>query len=136
MAEGPIRLRILTPQRFLLETQVESVIAPSVDGYLEVLKDHAPMVVAMDVGVMQFGSRDDRRKAAVSGGMMVVQDNEVTVWADSCELAADIDVARARHDLQRAKEMLRTKHSRWQERRVELELRKAINRLRVAGASE
>ncbi len=136
MAESPIRLQILTPQRLLMETQVDSVISPSVNGYLEVLKDHAPMVVALDVGVLQFGAREDRRKAAVSGGMMLVRDNQVTVFADSAELAADIDVIRARSDLQGAREQLRNRLSRLEQQRAELELKKAINRLKVAGASE
>ena len=60
-----------------------------------VLKDHAPMVAALDVGVFEFGTREDRRIAAVSGGVMLVQDNEVVVHADSAELAADIDVAQS-----------------------------------------
>ena len=35
IAEGPIRLQILTPQRLLIETQVECILAPSIDGALD-----------------------------------------------------------------------------------------------------
>jgi len=134
MAEGAIRLQILTPQRLVLETQVGAVKAPSLGGYLEVLRGHAPMAVGLNVGALEFKAKDGRvRKAAVSGGIMYVRNNEVVILADSAELAAEIDVLRAREDLRKAQEALRTKRSEAEHQYWKLQMNKAINRLKVAG---
>lgn len=90
MPQEAIRLQILTPQRRILETQVDSVKAPSLDGYLQVLRGHAPMVVGLKSGTLEFRTAEGRsQKAAVSGGIMYVRNNEVMVLADSAEMVGE-----------------------------------------------
>ena len=107
--------------------------APGVEGYLGVMANHAPLMTQLDIGHLDF-RRDDggNDELAIGGGFMEVFDNKVTVLADSAEIAAEIDVERAKSSVTRAEERLAAGVTDIDLDRAKASLMRAMNRLNVA----
>ncbi|MFS8573412.1 MAG: F0F1 ATP synthase subunit epsilon [Clostridia bacterium] len=130
-----LRLEVVTPERRVLSTEAESGIVPGVGGYIGFLKNHAPLVAGMSVGIVQFGpERGEKRRVAVTGGFVEVADNRVTVLADTAELDTEIDVGRAQAARERAEKRLRSGSPEIDRARAEAALQRALTRLRAARA--
>ncbi len=103
-----VTLRVITPNRIALDQQVESVIVPAVGGKLGILARHAPMVAALETGVLEYREKREGPKQAlfVSGGFAEVHGDTVRVVTEAGELPAEIDEARAKEAEARARERL------------------------------
>ncbi len=86
---------------------VDIVVAPGVDGEMGILPHHAPLLTTLKPGVMRVRHAGTEEVFAISGGVMEVRPDIVTVLADSAERADEIDVARAEEARQRAELSLR-----------------------------
>jgi F-type H+-transporting ATPase subunit epsilon len=92
------------------------------------------MLAALRVGELDIVDEGDRRRRfAVSGGLLEVTSEGVTVLVEAAEPADQIDEERARSARARAKERLQAHSSDTDMRRAEAALRRALNRLQVAG---
>ena len=91
-----MRLLLVTPERQLLDTDIEEVYAPGVLGQFGVLPEHVNFLTALGTGELRYRTKGADHYVAVSGGILEVLDDLVTVLADSAEFAEEIDVARAR----------------------------------------
>jgi F-type H+-transporting ATPase subunit epsilon len=98
-----LRLVLVTPERQLLDTEIEEVYAPGVLGQFGVLPEHVNFLTALGTGELRYRTKGVDHYVAVSGGILEVLDDVVTVLADSAEAAEEIDVARA----QQAEERIR-----------------------------
>ena len=80
------RLRVYSPERQLVDTDVTEVTAPGAYGEIGVLPDHAALVTMLEPGTLSYkaGARTDR--LAIGGGFAEVRDNVMTVLADSAEV--------------------------------------------------
>jgi F-type H+-transporting ATPase subunit epsilon len=128
-----LKLDIVTAERIVYSEEVDTVIAPGVEGQLGILPHHAPLMTILQAGelVVRHGSREDIM--AISGGFLEVRPDRVIVLADSAERAEEIDVERAGAAKKRAEERLRDrKIEGLDETRAEASLRRAITRLSVA----
>lgn len=106
-ATGKIQVDIVTPTRKLLVgEEVESVTIPTSSGEIMVLPGHTELVTILGAGGMYLQKADGMRKFAVSYGFGVVRDNKVTVLAETCEEAHEIDRERAEMASKKATEML------------------------------
>jgi len=101
MAEA-IQLEVATPERAMVSAQVTDVQVPGLDGYLGILAGHAPLFSLLGAGALSYAAGGARRYLAVQGGMVEVLQGQVRVLATIAERAEDIDVSRARTDLDRA----------------------------------
>lgn len=132
------KLQIVTPERAVLDREVECVTAPAYDGYLGVMARHAPMVAELQVGTITITApQGDKTVLAVTGGILSVSNNVATVLADTAELASEIDPERAREAEERARARLASVGDAEEKSSVDVErarvaLARAINRLRVA----
>ncbi|MEW6269059.1 MAG: F0F1 ATP synthase subunit epsilon [Thermodesulfobacteriota bacterium] len=91
-----MRLLLVTTERLLLDTEVEEVYAPGVLGEFGVLPQHVNFLTALGTGELRFRKNGVDRYVALSGGILEVLDDVVTVLADTAEFADEIDVARAK----------------------------------------
>ena len=81
------------------------VIARTPEGDIGILPGHEPILAVLVGGSVTIRTADGDVEAAVHGGFFSVSDNNrVSILAEAAELAADIDVERARRALQRATE--------------------------------
>jgi len=97
-----LELEIATPERQLVREQVTAVQLPGKDGYLGILPGHAALLGQLGAGALSYMAAGRERYLAVDGGFVEVLDDHVRVLADSAEKAEDIDLDRARADLQKA----------------------------------
>ena len=126
-------LAVISPQRTVYRGKAQSLVAPGAEGYFGVLARHAPMVAALAVGELDVvNERGERKRLAVSGGLLEVTWDGVVVLADGAEPSEEIDVARAQAARQRAAERLRSHAADLDLLRAEAALQRALNRLRVA----
>ncbi len=130
-------LHIVTPEREVLNEQVDEVVLPSVNGSMGVLPGHAPLMALMDIGQVEYRKDGKRTLLAVSGGFAEVGRNTVRVLADTCEAGDEIDVERARRARERGERLMdeaRSEESRFKV--AEVRIRRAINRIRVYERSQ
>ena len=96
------QLRIVTPNRLLLDEEVSEVIAPGSIGEFGVLPDHITLLGSLEIGTLSYRTERGLTRLAVRGGFAEVVDNVMTVLADNAAFAEDIDLGTARADLQAA----------------------------------
>lgn len=124
---------IVTAEREVVSAEVELVLLPTVDGLVGVLKNHAPLLTALKIGIIEYGPRDaKKRKAAISGGFAEMNDNKLTVFANSSELGEEIDILRAKEAHRRAEQRLQQKQEELDFHRARVALEKALARIQAA----
>ena len=127
-----LRLDIVTPDKVVLNAEVDYVGAEGVDGQFGILPQHAPMLTALKVGDLYYRQGNETHWVFVSGGFAQISDNKVTILAESAELASNIDVERAKAAKARAEQRLADPQPELDVFRAELALARAIARIRVA----
>ncbi|WP_414838749.1 F0F1 ATP synthase subunit epsilon [Carnobacterium sp. TMP28] len=132
-----IQVQIVTPSGIVYDHRASRVIVKSIDGQLGILPGHTPIIVPLTIDGVRIErvSIDEENVIAVNGGIMEMRDNVCSIIADSAERARDIDVERAFIAKQRAEEILSKEEAvqnSKQQRRAEISLRKAINRISVS----
>ncbi len=123
-----LQLEVVTPDKQVVNESVDYVSCPGVDGEFGVLKSHVALLSALKVGVLRFDKDGKQEHVFISGGFADVNDNVVTVLAESAELAKNIDKARAQQAQQRAEERLAQKNETLDVVRAELALKRALMR--------
>jgi len=118
---GPIQCSVITPEEQVLETQASSIVIPAHDGQIGILKDRAPLLCELGIGVLRVDSDD----YFVDGGFAQVLDNRVTLLTERSAPAGQIDRADAEKALSEAERMTAA-----DERSAEAR-RKAIQRAKV-----
>src|SRR3989344_3255035 len=102
-----IMFKIATPERVILETEVESLTLPTQMGEITVLQNHVPLVGNLKAGEIKYKIQGKQEFFAVSGGVIEVKkNNEVIVLADTAEFGHEIDVQRAEEARQRAEKLM------------------------------
>jgi F-type H+-transporting ATPase subunit epsilon len=100
MAEQ-LELEVATPERELVSQHVSDVQLPGKDGFLGILPGHAALLGQLGAGALCYTVAGQTHYLAVDGGFIEVLNDRVRVLADSAEKAEDIDLARAKSDLER-----------------------------------
>ncbi|HHU61548.1 MAG TPA: F0F1 ATP synthase subunit epsilon [Natronincola sp.] len=127
------QFEVVTQERTVVLADVEHVLLPGEDGKFGVLAGHLPIMAALTIGVLEFGPlQGKRRKIALGGGFMEMNNNRLTVMANTAELAENIDVLRARQAKERAEQRIAGQKADVDFSRAKLALRKALLRLEVA----
>jgi F-type H+-transporting ATPase subunit epsilon len=126
-----ISVQILTPERVVMQTQADSVVVPAAEGELGILPHHAPLLAELAPGNIRLRRGDQTEFFAVSGGYIQVRDNEVSVFAETAEMAHEIDVERARQAAEKARAALRAPQSEMDLAQAEAALKRALARLHV-----
>ena len=73
-----LRLEIVTPDKVVLEANVDYVGAPGVDGEFGVLPGHIPLLAALSIGELYYKQGAETHWAFVAGGFAEVSDNKVS----------------------------------------------------------
>lgn len=128
---GTLKLRIITPERVVLEQDVEQVTATAVDGELSILPDHEPIVTALAIDMLRYKLNKEDEFAAVMGGILEVKNNEVTILSDLAELDTEIDEAKAHQDKEKAEAEKLQKSDKLDVYVSELAISRAVARLKV-----
>ncbi len=130
----PIRLEIVTGERLVYTDDVDSVVAPGVEGELGILPHHAALMTTLAPGELRVHKGGQEILMAVGGGFMEVLPHKVTILADTAERAEEIDDARAEEARKRAQHRLAdaSKGEQVDIARAQAAVRRAVVRLKVA----
>lgn len=127
-----IQVEIVTRDRALYGGEADIVLLPGVEGQMGVMEGHEPLLSTLDIGEIVLRKGDQTEYIAVSGGVVEVRPDKVTVLAEAAEHADEIDIERAEQARERARQLLA--ESPPPERRIQMveALRKSTWRIRVA----
>lgn len=76
------RFKILTPERQVIDAEVESLIAPGEAGYLGVLANHAPLITTLNPGTVKVRMESGEKWFSVSGGILRVAKNQAILLSE------------------------------------------------------
>ena len=93
---------IMTPDRIFWNQQAEEIILPTNTGQMGVLKNHAPLMTALDIGVMLIRTKVEWTSVALLGGFALVKQNTVTVLVNQAESPSTINAEQAEKTYQEA----------------------------------
>jgi F-type H+-transporting ATPase subunit epsilon len=104
-----LAVRLVSPDRLLLDGTAEAVELPSSSGYLEALYGAAPLLAELGAGEVRLhGGNSDGQKFFVAWGFVEVLPERVTILAETALPPEEIDTAEARQELETGEKM-------WQE---------------------
>jgi F-type H+-transporting ATPase subunit epsilon len=96
-----LKLNVVTPERSILkDTPVESLVLPGGMGQFNVLPGHTNFITTLSHGVFGYRVSGEWQIAFLSGGFTQVYAGEVTVLAETVEMAAELDLAKAEAEVQ------------------------------------
>jgi F-type H+-transporting ATPase subunit epsilon len=107
MAEtGQIQVRLVTPDRILVDQGAAAVELPAVSGYIEVLPGHAPLLSELGSGEVRLhGGQAGDQRYHVSWGFVEVLPERVTILADQAQKPEEIDANAAKQELDEGHKM-------------------------------
>ena len=129
---GTLRLEVVTPDSTVVSAEADMVVCPGVEGEFGVLPQHVSLLSALKIGAMRYRAGGKDEYLFISGGFADVNNNVMTVLAESAERAADIDTARAQAARERAEKRLATRDEAVNALRAETALARAVSRLHIA----
>ena len=101
-----LQIYVITPDQIFLNEKAEEVILPTNTGLMGVLTNHAPLITALEIGVMLFRIKKDWTPIALMGGFALVKQNKITVLVNEAEAEATIDPKEARKSFEESKKQL------------------------------
>lgn len=126
------KLTVLAAERPFYEGECISLVIPTVDGQYGIQAKHNDMIAAIVPGELKFTAPNGEVTiAAVSEGLVKVENGEVLLLVDTAEHPDEIDENRAKHSAEQAKEAILQKKSVQDYYAAQAKMARAIGRLRV-----
>ena len=135
---GNIRLEVVTPEKYVVDEDVQIAVAPGSLGEFGVLIGHTPFLTTLRAGEMHYTDADGaQRYIFVSGGFAEALPDKVTVLAESAERRRDIDIDRAKAAMERAQERLAQSRAEDMDfNRAKAALERALHRISLVETSK
>ena len=131
-----ITLKVITPDSTVWNDQVEEIVLPSTTGQLGILSGHAPLITALDIGVMRLRPSKDWKAIALMGGFAEVENDEIKVLVNGAEMGEKIDKESARKEYEQAQNRLQqveTSEDRQEKFQANRAFKKARARFQASG---
>jgi len=129
---GTLQLEVVTPDKTVVSGEVEMAVCPGVEGEFGVLPKHVSLLSALKIGGLRYRSAGKDEHVFISGGFADVNNDVLTVLAESAELAENIDTARAMAAKERAEKRIAGHDEKVDVVRAEAALQRAVVRLQLA----
>ena len=127
MPDKTLQLDIVSAEGMLLSAQVTSVMVTGETGELGIYPGHLQLLTRLKPGQVHAECSDGPAVFYISGGMLEVQPEHVTILADTAARAEDLDEVAAQAAKERAEKILSDKQS-------ELDYGQALRELAEAAA--
>ena len=95
-----LHVNIIAPDRNVWDSNAEEVILPSSTGQLGILKGHAPLLTALDIGVMRVRVDKEWIPVVLMGGFAEVENDELTILVNGAGEGSKIDKDEAQRNLE------------------------------------
>ena len=104
-----VHVDVVSAEQLLYSGEAEFVVAPGVAGELGIYPRHTPLLTRLKPGAVRIQTGDDEELIYVSGGLLEVQPDCITILSDTAIRGGDLDEARASEALRAAEEAMRNK---------------------------
>jgi F-type H+-transporting ATPase subunit epsilon len=126
-----LNVRVITPDKVVWDAMAEELILPSSTGQLGILTDHAPLLTALDIGVMRLKSDAGWTSIVLMEGFAEVEDNKVTILCNGAQEGSSIDLKTAQEELEKVTLLVDEATTKKEKIEATIELRKAKARLQA-----
>ncbi len=100
----PLQVELVAADRLVWSGEAKQVIARTTEGDVGILPGHAPLLSVLIAGVVDVQTTEGESwVAAVDAGFLSVANNRVSILSERAEMSHEIDLEKARHDLERAR---------------------------------
>lgn len=125
-----LHLDIVSAEESIFSGPVEFVVAPAQMGEVGIYPRHTPMLTRIKSGMVRIKAQmKDEEMIYVSGGMLEVQPDIVTILADTAVRSKDLDEAKAIEAKRAAEEAIKNRTSELDYARAQAELSEAMAQL-------
>ena len=93
-----LQICIMTPDQIFWNTKAEEIILPTNTGQMGILVKHAPLITALDIGVMSIRQQNQWQYIALMNGFASIQKDQVIILVNSAESKETIDAIQAEKD--------------------------------------
>ena len=126
-----LNVRVITPDKVVWDASADELILPSSTGQLGILTDHAPLLTALDIGVMKLKVDGNWTSIVLMEGFAEVEDNKITILSNGAEEGSTIDRTAAQSELEKVTLLFDQATTKKDKIEATLELRKAKARLQA-----
>nr|YP_011004405.1 ATP synthase CF1 epsilon subunit [Asplenium antiquum]WPT27061.1 ATP synthase CF1 epsilon subunit [Asplenium antiquum] len=86
-----LNLRVMAPNRMVWNSEVWEIVSSTNSGQIGILSNHAPLLTALDMGVLKIRHDGQWSAMAPMGGFAMIENNQVTILVNEAERATEID---------------------------------------------
>jgi F-type H+-transporting ATPase subunit epsilon len=126
-----LNVRVITPDKVVWDAMAAELILPSSTGQIGILSGHAPLLTALDIGVMRLKSETGWTSIVLMEGFAEVEDNKVTILCNGAEEGSSIDLKIAQEELEKVTLLVDEATTKKEKIEATIELRKAKARLQA-----
>lgn len=133
-----LNVKVITPDKTVWDDAVEEVILPSTTGQLGILSGHAPLLTALEVGVLRVRPSKEWKNIALMGGFAEVENDEIKILVNGAELGDNIDRDAANTEYQEAQsrfQKVENSDNRLEKIQANNSMKKARARLQASGGT-
>ncbi|BCS86297.1 MULTISPECIES: ATP synthase F1 subunit epsilon [Prevotella] len=85
MTDMSLKLKIVSPEKVEFNGEADIVKVPGLMGMFEILSNHAPIISALQEGIVEFVTNEGRKEVAITGGFVEVQKNDVNICVEKAQ---------------------------------------------------
>jgi F-type H+-transporting ATPase subunit epsilon len=133
-----LTVRVIAPDKTVWDSPAQEVILPSSTGQLGILSGHAPLLTALETGVMRVRADKDWMSIALMGGFAEVENNEVTILVNAAERGDTINLQDAQAEFKTVEtryNQVSSSGNRQEQIQTTQALKRARARLQAAGGT-
>jgi F-type H+-transporting ATPase subunit epsilon len=123
-----IHVDVVSSEAELFSGEAEFVVAPGESGELGIYPRHTPLLTRLKPGSVRLrvAGRNEEELIYVSGGMLEVQPDRITILSDTAIRGQDLDESRALEAMRAAEEALTNRTSKIEYAEAQRELAQAV----------
>lgn len=121
--------KIYTSDGKTLQDEIDLLNVVTTTGAMGILADHLPLIGIIDISQFNYKKDNETFYFAISGGVLNIKKDGVTILAESFERDTEIDFVRAEEAKNRAEDRLKNHQLDIDIKRAEIALKKSLNRL-------
>ena len=104
MADKTFQCTVITPETAVLQEEATSVVIPAHDGEIGILRDRAPLLCRLGIGILRLDGSEGPKRLFIDAGFAEVLDNQVNVLTEQALAADQIDLDAERQALEDARQ--------------------------------
>lgn len=97
-----LQIRVIAPDKIVWDANAEEIILPSSTGQLGILKDHIPLLTALDIGVMRVRINKEWQPIILLGGFAEIENNKITILVNGAETVSNLNLIDEKNNLKNA----------------------------------